>query len=425
MTKYMRTLVHACAAAGMLVVLGACNEHLTVENPTVVDATTVDPVADASTFSRSAQQDFAEAFGWYTMYAGWFAGEALVSETFPTRNDFGRRDIPVTNASLNTDVWSPLSVARAAADRAVEFLKGTPGEDKSLDVARSAMVSGFTIQLMAEGFCQGALNSGPALTPAMMLDTAIARFNRAITVGQAAAANTLLPAADRTEATSVVNASLVGKARAELQKGDKTNAALDADKVAAGFTFNLNYLDDPANRTHLSNRIWQYTFTRGSVAVAPAYRTLNDPRVVALAPKSGLTAQDGLTPFWTVGKYPAFTTPMRVASKIEADYIAAEARGTAAMLALSQARRAANTLPAYTGPTDDASVAVEFFDQRAREFYLEGKMLGDFRRNPSAVKNVPQPGATYYKSGYSPIGNQTCFPLPQVETSNNPNFPKA
>ena len=94
------------------------------------------------------------------------------------------------------------------------------------------------------------------------------------------------------------------------------------------------------------------------------------------------------------------------------------------MLSLIQSRRAANGQAAYSGATDDASVLTEFEEQRGREFYLEGKRLGDFRRNPSAVLHVPQPGQAYFKSGYSPVGNQTCFPLPLAETANNPNFPK-
>ena len=50
------------------------------------------------------------------------------------------------------------------------------------------------------------------------------------------------------------------------------------------------------------------------------------------------------------------------------------------MLNLVAARRAANGQPSYSGPTDDSSVLTEFEEQRGREFYLEGKRLGDFRR---------------------------------------------
>jgi hypothetical protein len=38
------------------------------------------------------------------------------------------------------------------------------------------------------------------------------------------------------------------------------------------------------------------------------------------------------------------------------------------------------------------------------------------------VIGVPQPGAVYWKPGFAPVGSQTCFPLPDDELDNNPNF---
>src|SRR5262249_49174337 len=144
------------------------------------------------------------------------------------------------------------------------------------------------------------------------------------------------------------------------------------------------------------------------------------PGTVVGLPQIG---QDGILPFYAQRKYTTYDAPLRLASRLEADYIAAEASGTSAMLVLIQSRRAANNQPAYTGPSDEAPVLTEFEEQRGREFYLEGKRLGDFRRNPTAVLHVPQPGQAYFKSGFGPVGNQTCFPLPFAETSTNPNFP--
>jgi hypothetical protein len=115
---------------------------------------------------------------------------------------------------------------------------------------------------------------------------------------------------------------------------------------------------------------------------------------------------------------------MRLASKLEADYIAAEAGTTQAQLALINARRTANRLPAYSGPADAAAVLTELMEQSGRDFYLENRRMGDFRRNPSSVLNVPRTGATYHKPGYDPVGNQTCWPVPAQEWENNPNFPR-
>ena len=71
---------------------------------------------------------------------------------------------------------------------------------------------------------------------------------------------------------------------------------------------------------------------------------------------------------------------------------------------------------------DAASVLTELMTQRGFDFYLEGHRLADFRRNPANVLFVPVPGATYFKAGFAPIGNKTCYPIPLAERDNNPNF---
>jgi starch-binding outer membrane protein, SusD/RagB family len=410
------------AGAGVTLALAAvmagCGDFLTVDNPTVVEAAAVDPIEDAPTFALSAQQNFATAYGWLIMYSAWFSGEALVTETFPTRNEFARRDVEDTNASLNTDVWRPLSVARASGDNLVHLLTGTAGE-QSVHAARASLFAGYSVLLMAEMFCVGTISGpgnepGPPLTTAQMLDAAVERFTRAIQVGEAVGT---------AAATALVNAALVGRARAHLQAGRNAEALADAQRVPAGFVFALNYIDDSGNRTRLSNRLWQFTADRGSVGVAPGFR-VDDPRVPFLPPAQH-TFIAFETPdqpeFYVQQKYPGYATPVRLASKLEADYIAAEAQGTQAMLDLIQARRAAVGLPGYTGPTDAQSVLVEFFEQRGREFYLEAKRMGDFRRHPDAVLHVPQPGP-YRKGGYGPVSDQMCLPLPRAETDNNTHF---
>jgi hypothetical protein len=114
--------------------------------------------------------------------------------------------------------------------------------------------------------------------------------------------------------------------------------------------------------------------------------------------------------------------PVRLASKLEADYIKAETQGTAAQQTLIDTRRALNGQPVYGGATDSASILTEFFTQRGFDFYLEGKRLGDFRRHPLNIIGVPVPGSTYWKPGFAPVGSQICYPLPIGETDNNPNF---
>jgi starch-binding outer membrane protein, SusD/RagB family len=414
--KTQKILSRAAIAVAAAVGVAGCNDFLTVKNPTVIEVTTLDPVADAPVLANSAIQNLAAAYGWLIMYTSWMSGEADVAETFPTRNEFGRRAVDPTNGSLSTDVWFPLSLSAASTYLVLD--KELPDPTINTNYQKAHFALAWSFLFMAENFCQGTVRAGPPLTTNDMLDSAIAHFTAAQTIG--AAANT-------TESIAMANAAVVGRARAKLQKGDKAGATTDANAVPAAFNYTLAYFDDLSNRTRVGNRMWQFTADRGSIAVSPAWR-VNDPRVPQRVAPSNLLPQDanypvdrGL-PYVIQNKYPSFATAIRLASKIEADYIVAEAGGTATQLAQIQARRAANGQAAYAGPVDAASVLAEFETQRGLEFYLENKRLGDMVRNGAAVLFVPVPGSTYFKAGFAPVGNQTCIPLPITETDNNPNF---
>lgn len=405
-------LVVATGAA----VAGCSDKFLEVTNPNIIDASTVDPTSGAATLSLSAQQNFATALGWLSMYSGWFTGETNVSDTFPTRNEFGFRVISDLNGSLNTDVWAPISLAAASAKTVLDLALPTP--TSNINIARAATFRGFSILMISSDFCTGTLSSGPELTTAQLLDSAAFWFSKGIEVGNANAS---------TEGKALANAALVGRARAKLQKGDNAGAIADANAVPAAFVYNLNYTDDANSRTRLSNRLYQFTFDRSALSVAPGYR-VTDARVPFLAPGvTKLQGQDAVPGgFYQQTKFNAYNAAIRLASKIEADYIAAEAsKDVTQQLALIAARRSANAQPAYTGATDAASVMKELYTQRAFEFYLEGKRIGDFRRSPASTPFITPAGDPYFKPGYANTGTQVCYPLPRAERDNNPNIPKS
>jgi hypothetical protein len=400
------------AGAAALAVLSACSEFLSVDNPNVIDADNIDPVADATTLANSAQQNFAAAYGWQIMYSSWFTGEAEVAETFPTRNEFGRRAVAASNGNLNADVWTTLALAAASSN--LVLVLDLPNPDTNINLARTALWRGYSFVLMAENFCSGTVESGPELTTIQLLDSAVVNLTRAITVGNAV---------NTADSKALANAALVGRARAHLQAGRKSEATADATAVPAGFTYSLPYVDDLAARNRLSNRLYQFTVDRGSVSVAPAFR-LADPRLQYKAPgEHTLTPQDPSSgPFYIQNKYPAFNANIRVASRLEADYIAAEAGTTADQLALISARRSANGQPAYAGATDASSVLTELMWQKSLDFWLEGRRIGDLRRNPTNMTALPVPGSAYFKPGFAPIGSDVCYPLPTAERDNNPNI---
>ncbi|MGQ0647150.1 MAG: hypothetical protein ACT4P7_06235 [Gemmatimonadaceae bacterium] len=411
MTTYQCATRRLLGAAALVASAG-CTDFLSVDNPNVIDVSVVDPVRDASTLANAAQQNYAAALGWHIMYSSWFNGESIVAETFPTRNEFGRRDVAEANGSLNADVWTNLSLAAASTKIVLDLTLPTP--TTNINYVRTNIWRAYSFVLMAESFCSGTVDSGPLLTTAAMLDSAVARFTTAITIGTANGT---------ADARALANAALVGRARAHLQAGRTAQAAADAAAVPAGFTFTLAYVDNLAQRNRLGNRMWQFTLDRGSIGV-PTFLRINDPRVKFKAPgQHSLAPQDPSTgAFFIQDKYPGFDAPIRVASRLEADYIAAEVAGTTAQLALIAARRTANGRPAYAGPTDAGSVLTELLWQKTLDFYLEGQRMGDFRRRPTSITGVPVPGQPYFKPGFPSIANGTCYPLPLAEKDNNPNL---
>ncbi|HTE45294.1 MAG TPA: hypothetical protein VK636_08645 [Gemmatimonadaceae bacterium] len=403
----------ALAAAAMS--LAACN--MDVVNPGVIDASQFNPSGDAATLSLSAQSNFYKAYTGSAYWSAFFSSEAVPGVVRQETNDVGRR-VATSATSDVGNAWSLLQRSLATNDLAAAALVKGPNAVNDINLARSYMNAGFSLVLIAETYCQGDILVGPPLTPAQMLDSASARFKQAVTIGAAAAT------AGVTEGTKVVNASNVGLARASLQKKDYAAASTYAALVPAAFVFNAVTVDDASNRA-LGNSTYAFDIGSNSIVVPDAYRALNDPRVPW---KDALKkAQDTGLEYYQQLKYTGYATPMRVASGLEASYIAAEAQlqtgNSAAALALIAARRSANSQPAFTG-TAAAAILSELMDQRAREFWLEMKHLGDWQRNPTATPYVGAAGSPFFKPIQGNFGTSTCLPVPASEIAANPNFPK-
>jgi hypothetical protein len=392
--------------------LAGCSVDVT--DPTTVPASTIDPIADARVFSLSAQQNYYVAYHSLINNSAIYSNETWTGAVRNETNDIGRHVIVDTNVDLSGAFWAPMQQVIGTNDQVVEVLRGSPTFNTDINVARSSLWSGMAIEHLAEIFCEGALHVGPPLTPAQMLDSAIVRLQLAVTVAGAITS---------TEATRILNTARVGLARAYLQKGENQAAISAAGLVPATFVSSTVQVDDPQARGRLSNGVF-ITSSGTTQIVAGLYRALNDPRVTFV--DAGINAQDGVNRLFRQTKYTSFTAPIRIASGLEARYIAAEAQlelgNTAPALALIAERRTAGSQPAFTGTTT-AAVMAELMDQRARDFWLEAKHLGDILRNPTAAALVPPVGSPFYKPAYGNFLPIACLPIPFAEKANNPNFP--
>lgn len=417
MTTIQRAVSRTLIGGALALAAAACTDKfLNVTNPTVIDASTVDPAATATALAATVQQNFATEFGTTAMFESHFTGETYIIETSSSQNEFGKRELSVDNGTLAAR-WAGLQLVASSGKILLDLT--LPNPTTNINLARGAAFRAYGILYIANDFCSGTLSSGPELSTAQLLDSAIFWFSKAVDVGTANGS---------ADGLALARAAHVGRARAKLQKGDKAGALADANAVPAGFTYSLTYTDDLANRTRLSNAMWRFTVDRGTISVPPYYQT-TDPRITFLLPSQHkfVAVDQAAGPFVVQQKFPAYGSPIRLASKLEAEYIAAEASGdvTQQVALINRQRAAAGGQAAYAGATDAASVLYELFNQKGFDLWLEGKRMADWRRQPVAAANhVPVAGTPYWRTGFGAVGAQTCYPVPRTELDNNPNFRK-
>lgn len=408
----MRTLLAISLASLVGASLTGCD--LNVSNPSVIDASKFNPNTDGFTLSMSAQTNLFQGFEAVALWGGTISDEIWTGAIHPQTLHINSRNFSGAD-DINADVFAPISLAIANNANAARALAAGSGAASDSNYARVSMNLGFAFELMAEIMCESDVQEGPRLTDTQLLDSAVTHFTKAIAVAQAASN------------TAMVQQSQVGLARAYLQLGQYTSAASTATQVPAAFVANEINSANPALSATLGN-IMVATQNLGQLVVPQLYRTLSDPRI-GVDSTSGCKTTSG-TPCIIQTKFVSYGDPIRLASGLEAQFIAAEAQidasgATGPALTLIASERIKGNQPPYSGPTDPQSVLTELLNQRAREFWMEGKKLGDIRRNPSvslaAILTDPV-GAAFFGATGGNFGNTFCAPIPPEEINANPHL---
>jgi hypothetical protein len=413
--RLARVVAVACALS-VAASCGSFDRLLTAETPSRLGEANFLVPANAALISASALADYECALGAYMVVSGLGAGELVDATQTAARWNYDRRNVVASDATYSTSscenigVYTPINTARYTNDQAVRNLEAwsdaqVPNRQRLIGL--NSALAGFSLILLGEGFCEGTINVGPSQTSAQLFDSAETRFTRAITAATAAAD------------ASILNLAYVGRARARIDRGNKTGAADDASKVPAGFSFNATA---DASSGRRNNRVFQQANQSFSTSVAPAYRNLlwdgvADPRV--LTTDLNRTAGDQVNRLWTQGKYTSLTASFPIATYAEAQLILAEARGGAEGINTLNALRgrAGIALPALTA-AQSADFTAALVEERRRELFLQGNRWYDIRR--FNLVQVPASGAQYPKGAV--YGNQRCWPLPDAERLANPNF---
>jgi len=420
----MRAAFAAIATLVVVIAAPACNDLTNLEqsNPGQLGPDVFAP-QNADLIVNSSRGDFECAFNEYIVGSGIFMDEMANAISFIANFDYDRRsvtpDSPYGTSTCDSQqdpgVYTPLSVARASNDVAVQHLEGwTDAQvpDRSHLIAVASAYSGYSFVLLGESMCSAAFDLGPEETPQQIFGDAMVRFDTAVA------------AATRANDATTLNLALLGRARTELDLGNSGDAATDAALIPAGFEVDI---DHDATATRRQNLVFIQTLQAqfGSIdtSIINRYTADHDPRIQVAS--TGELGSDGFTTVWFANKDATATSPQALAKYSEAQLIIAENDVNTndlpgAVAILNQLREAAGQ-PDYSGGLTSSAVLADIVEQRRREFFLEGHRLGDIRR--LGLPLSPATGAPYVSGGT--YADQSCFPLPNVERINNPNLDRA
>lgn len=401
----------ACWAAAVAVVvsIGACNTDklLEVDFPGQIPTEQILDPSLAAVLVRSAIGDFECA------YSNYMSGSSVHSDEYETSNsnvplaNWGERtitadenDYSIGACEGNFGMNLTLHTARFQAEDVSKKLAAWTDQQvtgRTLLQAQAKIYGAYSYLLMGEGFCQVAFDGGPVQPPVEALKLAETRFTEGLAF--AATANN----------ADMLNLGRVGMARTKMDLKKWSEAATFASQVTAGYTKNVDRGQESPRRW---NKLWRLAEQVGAYTIATAYRTMNDPRV--LVKDAGRGAFNSEVRLWVTTKYTSLTSPMRLASSIEANLIRAEAlvqqNDIAGGMALINARRVALSLPPLVAVTQQEALT-HVLEERRKELSFEG----GHRLNDLLRYKIP------WKIGSNPFTNRnygttTCWPHPTRET---------
>jgi starch-binding outer membrane protein, SusD/RagB family len=433
MTTTKTTMIRRASLVALLLMACSPEKILDVQDPDIIDPENANSPSGAIALHAGAVGEFSFAIvgdnggtEGQILVGGLMTDEFMHSGTFPTRLEFEQRKALEDNGTL-TGVFRNLQRARWLAEEAIPKLRDFAPAPASR-VAEMFALSGLSYVFAAETYCSGVPFSDPDGTPPEgvplttneMLDTAIVRFDSSLAV---------------TADSSVAIRSLarVGRARALLNKGDFAGAAAAVAGVPDTFVYRTTHTTTTGrqqNGIHVFNWLserWSVADTQGTNGLD--FRSAADPRVVSMRDTVGTgVGFDAATPQWNLQKFPARTTPVPIATGLEARLIEAEAlltsdpTGWLAILNNLRATRIAPALPALADPVTQVAREDLHFRERAFWLFATGHRLGDLRRlirQYNRTEDGVFPTGLHFKGGL--YGDDVNLPVPFSER-NNPNF---
>ena len=424
----------------MVAGLAACDSLLEVTNPGSVVAADLDDSRLAETLVLGAVADFECVYDNHVEAMGFWSGEFYASDNAVWLLEPQHRQTQYWETRWGDGTCEEerathngLQTARTQAVTAQDLIAGFDDLDadhKEFLLGKAATYEGWSIELLAEEFCQIPIDGGPPMTRDGAFGMARDRFTTAI--AQLAA----VTGADAAEATTLRYAALNGRARANLNLGAApATIVADADLVPVGFELLAKYEDTPSRL--YNNLYWQSNIDYGVVlsyfyapgihyakpvpATAPLYGIIDgtvggemDPRVPMTHVGLG-NAFDPSIDVWIQDVFSARADDMTITSYEEAQLMIAEV-DPARSVGIINALRAVHGIAAYEA-VDAPTTALQVRVERIKELFLEGTRVGDKLRWDEPFDQGTSPRGQTYNAAVT-----GCVPLPDFETLTNTNF---
>jgi hypothetical protein len=310
-TKRLRALAAACLFAGV-----ACSGLTKVDSPDVVQPTQLANAAGADALTNGALSAIYSPFIGLVYNTGVFSDEFMLPTIFTTF-----ADIDFRTQSITYTEYGPIGVhaVRTEAQQAIEARRlyaPTPASK----MGQLFAVKGFAELYLGEVSCNGTPLTeivnlqpvwGTAITSDSMLKRAVADFDSA-----------LVYAAD---SVRILNYVRVARGRALADRGLFADAAAAVAAVPTSYVFNAELttaVSGQSNSVWNANNLKSITVSNREGVNGLDFVTANDPRV----PTQNLgLGTDGLTTVYLFTRYNSLTSPIPMASGIEARLIEAEA----------------------------------------------------------------------------------------------------
>jgi hypothetical protein len=475
-----RALSVAIAVTALMVAGGACH-LLDVTTPDVIPADNLNDPLALPTIRAGAIGDFGIAYTGsgasgsggtvegQVLISGLLSDEWINTETFPDRVQADARQVDRASGTF-TAVFRNLARAHLSATRAAAKFRQLSDTTTNSGLAEMLSLVAYTRLFFAENYCSGvpisypspdgSVQFGAPLPTQQMLDSALVRFNEALTVARAMDTSTATRRATR---TSMIGLATVGKARTLLAMGRIVDADTVASvaSVATAFAYVVQH---DLNTARQQNGVYsgirkfkRYGVADGKGGVGLRWRTVLDPRTPFTRVPATNNGFDAATPQFDQLRYTDEKAAITLATGLEARLINAEAAllrsDTATFMTRLNGLRGAP--PAYilagvqgttvpgdqpravdptalallANPASPAAAVDLLFSERARWLWGTGHRLNDLRRLVRAVgtrggygraENTVFPNGLYFKNGLV-YGTDVSYPIP-LDEQNNPNF---